>query len=133
MYNEQPHHHRVKSENVKSIPTDNFTETNSQKTRAMDQSVSKTIEMAPKIPEFVDFQDVPFDVPKLAVVNHYKPPNVKFNEMFKDEITKPTEQEVTPTRVNIQPTFPPFLPTPFQPNRTMSKTKNLPKRTKGKV
>ena len=133
IYVEQLRQHGLDNDNSKPIPSNNCPATNNQQNNAMDQSISLTTEITPNIQEFVDFQPLPFDVPKLGVVNHYKPPEVEYNEMFEDKTTKSSELKTAPERFHIQPTSPPFLPTPYQPNRTMSKTRNLSKMTKRKV
>ena len=52
--------------------------------------------------------------------------------MFEDNIAKSMDKEAAPKRLNVKPTSPPFLPTPYRPNQTMSKTRNFAKRTKRK-
>ena len=131
MYVEQPHQHGVNNDNSKSVHMYKFTATNNQQTNAMDQSISLTTEMTPNIPEFVDFQALPFDVPKLGV-NQYKPPEVEFNEMFEDKTSKSSGEKTGPERFNIQSTSHPFLPTPHRPNQTMSKTKTIKRKFWGR-
>jgi len=93
----------------------------------------RKVKIPPSPLKYVDFQAVPFDVPKLGVPNQNDPPEVLFTEMFAGA-TKPTEKSDNEgMATTMKTTLPPFLPTPNKPEPSIKKRKTNLKKKRRKL